>query len=165
MKRTLFILTLIIAFVFQGNAQNLNSDSIKVQKVFGGCNFILNSKKLTVKQLVLTMKPHEQAYLEMKSSQKYYTAGIITASVGGFLLGWQMGNAINANSPKWGMVALSSGIALLSIPLTRQSVRKARNAVDLYNSSLSQTTFWKKNKPELRLCFDGNNIALKIKLR
>lgn len=163
MKRTLFILTTIITFIFNGTAQNLKSDSIEVQKAFGGYKFFLNNKKLTTEKLLFTMKSNEPAYLEMKSSQKFNIAGIVTGSVGGFLLGQQIGNATKGNTPKWEMVALGSVISLLSIPLNIQAVKRSKKGVDLYNSSLSQTSFWKKEKPELHFCFGVNNIALNIK--
>ncbi|MEY3500165.1 MAG: hypothetical protein RL308_1834 [Bacteroidota bacterium] len=163
MKRTLFILATIIAIVFNGTAQNLKCDSIEVKKVFGGYKFFFNNKKITTEKLLFTMKSNEPAYLEMKSSQKFNIAGIVTGSVGGFLLGLQIGNATKGNTPKWEMVALGSVISLLSIPLNMQAVKRSKKAVDLYNSSLSQTSFWKKEKPELHFCFGVNNIALNIK--
>lgn len=163
MKRTLLILTTIIATIFNGTAQNLKSDSIEVQKSFGGYQFFFNNKKLTTEKLLFTMKSNEQAYLEMKSSQKFNIAGIATGSVGGFILGLQIGNATKGNTPKWEMVALGSAISLLSIPLYIQAVKKSKKAVELYNSSLRQTSFLKKEKPELHFCFGVNNIALNIK--
>jgi hypothetical protein len=164
MKRTLFILTTIIAIVFNGTAQNLKSDSIEVQKTFGGYNFFLNNKKLTTEELLFTMKSNEPAYLEMKSSQKFNIAGIVTGSVGGFLLGLQIGNATKGNTPKWEMVTVGSVISLLSIPLNIQAVKRSKKAVDLYNSSHSQVSFWKKEKSDFQFCFGVNNIALNIKL-
>ncbi|MBW8323714.1 MAG: hypothetical protein K0M50_03015 [Prolixibacteraceae bacterium] len=117
MKQTLFIFILIIAFVFQGAARNLKSDTIRIQKVFGGYNFIQNGEKLSVKQLVLVTKTYEPAYSLMKSSQKLYSTGVITACVGGFIIGSQVGRSIDGQSPRWEIVALGSGIALASIPL------------------------------------------------
>lgn len=158
MKQSLLILTLIIAFVFQGTAQNFKSDTIRIQKVFGGYNFIQNSKKLTVKQLVLATKTYDPAYSLMKSSQKLYVAGIITASIGGFVIGSQIGRSIDGRSPKWGIVIIGGGFALASIPLTRISIKKAVNAVGLYNSSLKQ-----RSNVELGLSFKGNIIGLEMK--
>lgn len=109
---------------FDGTAQNLKSDSIQVKKAFGGYKFFLNNKKLTTEQLLFSMKSNELAYLEMRSSQKFNIAGIVTGSVGGFLLGVQIGKATKGNTPKWEMVALGSVISLLSIPLNIQAVKR-----------------------------------------
>jgi hypothetical protein len=144
-------------------AQSSNLVVIKTEKVFGGYNFTQDGKKLTIKQLTLAMKAYEPSCSLMKSSQKLYTTSIITACVGGLIIGSQLGRSIEGQSPKWRIVALGGGIALASIPLTKSSIKKAVNAVGLYNSSFRQSSSRQINKPELCLSLMGNVIEFEMK--
>lgn len=161
MKRLLYLFSLVVFLAQPVTSQNPNN-KITVQKSFGAVNFYQEGKSLTLRQLIRVITPCEAACAKIKSSQRLYTTGIITACVGGFIIGWQAGNAINGHSPKWGIVALGGGIALVSIPLTKHSIKKAINAVDLYNASLKQSSFRQTNKPELGLSFNGNGLGLKM---
>jgi hypothetical protein len=161
MKRLLYLFSLVVFLAQPVTSQNPNN-KITVQKSFGAVNFYMEGERLTFRQLIRITTPCETACAEIKSSQRLYTTGIISAGVGGFIIGWQAGNAIDGHSPKWGMVALGGGIALVSIPLTKHSMKKAVNAIDLYNASLKQISFRQINKPEFSLSFNGNGLGLKL---
>ena len=161
MKRLLYLFSFVVFLSQSVSAQNPNK-KITVQKSFGTVSFYMESEKLTLRQLIRVTTPCETACAEIKSSQKLYTTGIITACVGGFIIGWQAGNAIDGHSPKWGIVALGGGIALASIPLTKRSMKKTLNAVGLYNSSIKQSSFRQIDRSKLSLSFNGNGIGLKM---
>mgnify|MGYP001306838948 CR=1 FL=1 len=161
MKQFFFILILIVASVFQGVSQDIIAEEIEIQKVFGGYNFLMNGEKLTVRELVYTMKPYGMAWKQMKSAQKLYTGGLISAGMGGFLLGCETGKIIKGDSPQWGMIFWGGGITFISVLLTKQSVNKALSAVNLYNSLLSQSSC--RIAPEIRFYVGNNNIRLGLK--
>ena len=123
MKRLLYLFSLVVFLAQSVTSQNLNN-KIMIQKSFGAVNFYQEGKRLTLRQLIRVNTLCETACAEIKSSQRLYTTGIITACVGGFIIGWQAGNAIDVHSPKWGIVALGGGIALASIPLTNLNRNK-----------------------------------------
>jgi hypothetical protein len=140
MKKYFMSVVFIFFFALSGISQEASTE-IEVKKVFGGYNFLANGEKLKVKQLVKMMEPYQPAYEEMKSARtNLHMAGAVSFT-GGFIVGWQLGKAISGETPKWGMVALGTGIALVSIPLTKNSFKKAIKAVGLYNSSLKNTSF------------------------
>jgi len=165
MKKFMFLL---VSFVFilvsHGNSQDslTHSREITVQKVFGGYNFIMSGKKLTVRELVRTMKPYEAAYAQMKSAQKDYNLATAASVAGGFITGWQLGALAAGESPKWEMFVVGAGVALVSIPFVKRSVRKAQHAVELYNSMIRQSS--SRSIPELRFCVNGGGIGLSVKI-
>jgi hypothetical protein len=163
MQRLIFLVTFILLFTLLGKGQQSISDSIIVQKSFGGYNFSQGGKKLTVKQLVGSMKLYEPAYLTIKSSQRNYYGGIVAGCIGGFIIGWQIGYSMDGSSPKWGMIALGSGIALTAIPFTIKAFKKALKATEIYNGSIRKVTFRLQCRPEMGLCLNGNGLGMIVR--
>ena len=85
--RKLIICLLITVVTTHSNAQDVAmrmenpTDSILVKKVFGGYQFYQEGKKLTMKQLVNTLKPNEKACQMIKSAQSTKAPSLFFISV------------------------------------------------------------------------------------
>lgn len=159
MRKIAIILTLLVvsmSFTFGQTA----SDSISMKKVFGGYQFYQGEQRLNVNQLVNTMKPNIQAYQQIKSAQSTYTLATIIGGVGGFMVGWPIGTALGGGEPNWTMAGIGAGLIVVSIPISQSFNKKAKQAVETYNSGLQTSSFWDKN--ELKLSLTGNGIGLTL---
>ncbi len=154
----------LIAVSSQVTAQDNSFKKIEVEKVFGGYNFMIDGGKMKMNKLIETMKSSPIAYQKMKSARNQNNLATATACTGGFLMGWQLGNAISGEPVKWGMVALGGGIALVSIPLTKKSFKKAISAVGLYNSSFGNTSHNLLISTELKLCSNGEFTGFQLNI-
>ncbi len=165
MKTFFIIITLITIFTLQGNSHEIRTSKIEVQKVFGGYNFISDGKKLKMNELVMMLETYQPAHIKIKSARADYSIATAVSMAGGFIIGWQLGNAISGNSIKWEMVALGSGVAIMSIPLIKSSFKKAVGAVDLYNKQLSgKTACHKQAFAKFSLCFKSGSVGIKVKI-
>ena len=159
MRKIAIILTLLVvsmSFTFGQTA----SDSISMKKVFGGYQFYQGEQRLNVNQLVNTMKPNNQAYQQIKSAQSIYTLSTIIGGVGGFMVGWPIGTALGGGEPNWTMAGIGAGLIVVSIPISQSFNKKAKQAVETYNSGLQTNSFWDKN--ELKLSLTGNGLGLTL---
>lgn len=157
MKRIAIIITLLsVAYSFT-NGQVL-TDSISIKKVFGGYQFYQGKKRLNMNQLENTMKPNNEAYQQIKSAQSTNTLATIIGGVGGFMVGWPIGTALGGGKPNWTMASIGAGLIVVSIPINQSFNKKAKQAVEMYNSGLHKSSFGDKN--ELKLSFSGNKIGL-----
>lgn len=159
MRKIAIILTLLVvsmSFTFGQTA----SDSISMKKVFGGYQFYQGEQRLNVNQLVNTMKPNNQAYQQIKSAQSTYTLATIIGGVGGFMVGWPIGTALGGGEPNWTIAGIGAGLIVVSIPISQSFNKKAKQAVETYNSGLQTSSFWDKN--ELKLSLTGNGIGLTL---
>lgn len=140
-------------------AQSVN-DSISMKKVFGGYQFYQGDKLLKVNQLVNIMKPNVQAYKQIKSARSAYTMAMFLSYAGGFMVGWPIGTAVGGGEPNWVLAGIGGGLIVVAIPIGQSFNKKAKQAVETYNSGLRTSSFWDKN--ELNLSMTGNGIGLTL---
>lgn len=160
MKRIAIIMTLLtvsLAFTFGQTV----TDSISMKKVLGGYLFYQGEKRLNMNQLVNAVKPNEQAYKQIKSAQSTYTLATIIGFAGGFMVGWPIGTSIGGGEPNWTMAGIGAGLMVVSIPISQNFNKQAKQAVDTYNGGLQTSSFW--NKSELRFSMTGNGIGLTLR--
>ena len=84
MKKLILIAVLAFVSLSSTFAQS-TSDSISVNKVFGGYQFIYKDRPLTVKQLMSTLEVNEEAYKVIKSAKGSYDFAMVLSYAGGFL--------------------------------------------------------------------------------
>lgn len=159
MRKIAIVLTLLavsMSFTFGQTA----SDSISIKKVFGGYQFYQGKQRLNMNQLVNLMKPNEQAYKQIKSAESTYTMAMILSYAGGFMVGWPLGTAIGGGEPNWVMAGIGAGLIVVTIPISQSFNKKAKQAVETYNSGIQTSSFW--DKKELKLLLTGNGIGLTL---
>lgn len=156
---TIFIV-LLCAIFFNSFGQESN-ELISMEKVFGGYQFTQNGKRLNFSQLSGIMKSNEVAYKEIKAAQSNNTIASVFGGAGGFLLGYPLGTALGGGEPNWTMAALGAGLIIIAIPISLNANERAKNAVEVYNSSLTSSS--SKVKTDIKIAFTGNGIGLTVK--
>jgi ribosomal protein L16/L10AE len=159
MRKSAIILTLLAVNMSLTFGQT-NSNSISMEKVFGGYQFYQGGKRLTMNQLVNIMEPNSLAHQQIKSARNTNTLSTVISGVGSFMLGYTIGTALFGGEPNWTMAGIGAGLVIVSLPISQSSNKKAKQAVEKYNKGLQTSSFWDKN--ELNLSFTGNTFGLKL---
>lgn len=161
MRKLTIILALLTVCVASAFGQS-TADSISLIKSFGTYQFYQGENRLTMKQLTTKLKPNEQAYKELRSAKAVYTTAMIFSYAGGFMVGWPIGTAIGGGEPNWALAGIGAALIVVTITLNQNFNKKAKQAVDTYNSGLGKSAFW--DKTELKLSMTGNGIGLILRL-
>jgi hypothetical protein len=87
-------------------------------------------------------------------------AGNVLGFVGGFLLGWPIGQKIGGEeSPNWTMAAVGGGILIPGIILDVKGKSKIKNAINTYNSSIGKSHSTLNSSLNFALCNKGVYIT------
>ena len=156
MKKT--ILTLIFTFA---TMTFCSAQKIEMEKVFGGYKFTQNGNQLAMKDLVKTMESNQKAFDLIKKAQSNNTLASIIGFAGGGLIGWPIGTAIGGGDADWTLAGIGAGLVAIGIPISSSANKKAKQAVELYNSTLDSTSFYEV-KPEFKIIANGNGIGLSM---
>jgi hypothetical protein len=151
------LLSVSLTFVFGQNT----TDTISMKKKSGGYVFYQVEKRLTMSQLIMTLKPNEQAYKQLKSAQANYTMGQVLGYAGGFIIGYQIVNALWNSEINWRMAGLGAGLIVFAIPLSQSFNSKAKQAIDTYNSDLQSISY--REKSEIQFSITENGIGLVLR--
>ena len=135
-----------------------STDSIHVMKSLGTF-FVQNDKKLKPKHLLNITSNSPEAHNKMLEAKSNYNMGYIFGSVGGFMLGWSLGDALVGNDPNWALTAAGAGLTAVSIAFTAAYNKKAKEAIHIYNRGLSDTT---KHESELEFRISDSGIGMLI---
>lgn len=159
MRKIVFILFLLmseLSFVF-GQESNM---TITMNKERGNYVYYQGSNKLKMKDLTNIIKTNEVAYKEFKSAKTTYVFSQTLGFVGGFMVGWTLGEMIGGRDPNWTVAGIGVGLATVSFPLFKSYGKKAKNAIDIYNLGLKTTSFW--DRKQLNLSMSQNGIGLTL---
>ena len=157
MRNTILTLTFAFATITFCNAQN-----IEMEKVFGGYKYTQNGNQMTMKDLVKTMESNKQAFDLIKKAQSNTTLASIIGFAGGGLIGWPIGTAAGGGDANWTLAGIGAGLIAIGIPISSSANKKAKQAVEIYNSSLNTVSFH-EFKPEFTVIANGNGFGLSIK--
>lgn len=139
-----------------------NAQKIETQKVFGGYKYTQDGNQLSFNDLVKTMESNQEAYDLMKKAKSNNTLASIVGGMGGGFLGWSLGSAIGGGDFNLTIAGIGAAFIAIGIPISSGVNRKAKQAIDLYNASLSSTSFRETN-PEYKLILSGNTIGVAMK--
>ncbi len=156
-KNTILTLSLILSTFSICGAQQ-----IKSEKVFGRYNFTQNEKNLNMGELVHMMESNEEAYKLIKQARSKSTFASIFGFAGGGFIGWSMGAAVRDEEIDWTLTGIGVGLVVIAIPISVRANKKAKQAVDTYNSSMNSTSYHEFN-PEFEIIANGNGIGLTMK--
>ncbi|UOY06834.1 hypothetical protein L0P88_23315 [Muricauda sp. SCSIO 64092] len=132
-----------------------------MEKVFGGYKYTQNGKQMTMGDLVDAMESYQQSYELVKKAQSNNTLASIIGFAGGGLIGWPIGAAIGGGDANWTLAGIGAGLVAIGIPISSSANKKAKQAVELYNSSLNSTSFY-EFKPEFKIMVNGNGIGFSM---
>jgi len=152
MKKTLLTLILTFSMIAVCNAQK-----IETKKVFGGYQYTLNGKKMSMRDLVEVMNSNSEALRYIQKAKSNNIMASILGGAGGALIGFPIGTAIGGGDPNWTLAGIGAGLIAIGIPVSSSANKNTQKAIDLYNSS-SSTSF----HPEFKIIGNGDGIGFAV---
>jgi hypothetical protein len=96
-----------------------------------------NGEEIDPGSMVQEVKKDPDAAVHVKRSRAWGIGAIVVAGVGGGLVGWSLGYAIEGD-PNWALIAVGGGAIAASIPLMVVSNSQLRKGVERYNDNLGE---------------------------
>ena len=157
----LILLTSFLILIFTGLSL-IQAQEIIVEKVSGGYKFVHMDKQLKMKDLVsvVSVNPEAAVYAEKAKSGYALSSGI--AFVGGFMIGWPIGQAISGRDVNWTIAAAGAGLVIIGIPVSSTAVKNAKEAVSIYNNSLGNDDFGYEI-PKASIIINSTGVGISVK--
>lgn len=155
--KPIILAVLFICTIFQTNAQQ--PGTIEIRKNFWGTTYRQNDQKLSGADLMNKLKENPVALREMKKARTNQAFSTIFSGVGGFMIGWPLGTAAGGGDANWTMAGIGAGLIVAAIPFEIAFSKRARNAINTYNSGLGKSS-WRR--PQLNLGFTRHGMGMKL---
>lgn len=94
-----------------------------------------NGEEIDPASMLQEVKKDPEAAAHLKRAQAWGIGAIVVAGVGGGMVGWSLGSAME-NDPQWVLLAVGGGVIAASIPLLAVSNSQQRKGVERYNEGL-----------------------------
>ncbi len=146
----LFLFSLLVLSFVQGQTSR---DTISIIRN----SYLYRGNALSANQLLEKMENNRDAYAEMTIAKSNYDVAMVCSYIGGFCIGFPIGQAIGGGKPVWALAGIGVGVVMIAIPLSINFNKHARNAVRIYNSNLTGLGF---NKLNLKIEFSAGGIGL-----
>lgn len=128
-------------------------------KTFGGYQYSQNARVLSLNDLAIVVRENPTAFSLVKSAQSNRSWASILGGAGGALIGYPIGKSLGGGDPNWILAAVGAGLILIAIPVSSGANKKAKEAVEIYNSGL---TYHPKEKVHFTAITTGNSIGLRV---
>jgi hypothetical protein len=158
MKRLLLVFALVFVCMY-GFGQE-TADTIVVNKVQGGYQFLKNDVTMNMIQLTEIVRTNPQALSELSKAKTANAFANIFAYSGGYLLGYPCGTALAGGKMDWTMFGIGAGLALLTIPIANAINKHLKAAVDTYNANPNPTS--QLQRTDVRLDVADNGFGFKM---
>jgi len=133
------------------------TDSVQVLSKRSRYFYSLNGELLNARGLGNVLLGNKEAYSMYQDARGVNTLSSILGFAGGFLIGLPLGSLAVGNEPNWLLGGIGVGLIAVAIPINKAANKRVKEAVDIYNSGLRNTSMI---KPQLKLGITSNGIGL-----
>jgi hypothetical protein len=150
---------LIVAFFISSVATAQTNGKIEMKKDFFGYSFHQDSTELWPRDVLQVMEVNQEAFQEFKKARANHAASGIFSAIGGFMIGWPIGQAIaGKDDPLWGLAAGGAALVFVGYSFDKTFKRRVNKAISVYNGGLATSSTLKLN-----LRITGNGIQMNVK--
>jgi hypothetical protein len=150
---------LIVTFFVSGISMAQTSGKIEMKKDFFGYSFHQDSTELWPRDVLQVLEVNMEAFQEFKKARANHAASGIFSAVGGFMIGWPIGQAIaGKDDPLWGLAAGGAALVFVGYSFDKTFKKRANKALTIYNGGTSTSC-----APHLNLRFTGTQILMNLK--
>jgi len=133
--RLLFTLICALFFISSSFSQALLTDSIHIKSsAFGTVKYFRSDRRLDIPEVRNYIQSNPEAYKYFKKSRTATTLSIIFGAVGGFFVGWELGNIIRGGYVDWQVMAPGLVLSGCSLAFDIGSKKSAKRSVYIYNA-------------------------------
>lgn len=153
---------LIILFLLIITTFNIHAQPIEYNKDYRENRYFLNREKLKIWKLNQVIKDKKALQL-LDSAQGHRVAGGLFGVVGGFMVGWTLGNVIIGGEEEinWRFLTAGFGISFVSLSFNTASKNRIREAVEIHNTQFDSSSHHPPSF-QLRLEANGNKIGVTL---
>jgi hypothetical protein len=158
MNKTLLLSVLVFVGLGNALAQTTNEIEIIPRKVFKKEAYKRCDIEMTDEQLMKLLKEDPNMKEYYKPLVTSYVFDKILSASAGILILWPLTEAIYEDDPNWNIAYIGVGCALLSVPFDKAFRKKAREAVNYYNSGYQKTS-----RVNVDMQFNSTGIGIVMK--
>ncbi|GEM_PF-3242574 len=107
----------------------------------------LGSEPITLREARDVMLPYNEAYGEMSKAKWNADVSTVMASVGGFLVGWQLGTELAGGEGNLASLGIGIGAAIASVAFRVMAKKRTRSAIKMYNANVKATAYMEGLNP------------------
>jgi hypothetical protein len=160
--KKIVLLSFTLLIIYSSAFNQTSSDSITINKVRRGYQFLQHGLPLNSAQLGIILKENAEAYKVYKKSRTSYTFAMIFSGTGGFLIGWPLGTAIGGGDPNWALAGIGAGFVAIGLPLAFNSDKLLKSSVEIFNTSFRHS-YYPDKRIELEFGLQSNGLGLLVK--
>lgn len=133
--RLLFTLICALFFIAASFSQALLKDSIHIKNsALGTLKYFRSERRLDIPEVSNYLQSNPEAYKYFKKSRTANTLSVIFGVVGGFFVGWELGNIIQGNPVDWQVMAPGLVLSGVGLAFDIGSKKSAKRSVHIYNA-------------------------------
>jgi hypothetical protein len=160
--KKIILLSFTLLLFYSSAFSQVSSDSITINKVRRGYQFLQHGVPLNSALLGITLKENTEAYKVYKKSRVSYSFAMIFSGTGGFLIGWPLGTAIGGGDPNWALAGIGAGLVIIGLPLAFNADKLLISSVKIYNSSFRHS-YNPDRKVDLLFGLQPNGVGLTVR--
>lgn len=96
----------------------------------------------------------------MKKAQSSNSIANVMGFIGGGLIGWPIGTAIGGGDAQWALASAGAALVAIAIPISYGAHKKAKKAVEIYNSGISSVNSNHFQQPLKSLVMQPESVYL-----
>src|SRR5687767_4050005 len=145
-----------ITFMAQGQ---MATDTIQIRYHYSS-KFFYQGKLQRPNQLLKIMETNPGAHKQMKRAISTRTFGDVVGGIGGFMVGYSLGNSLGQNKLNKNTLITGGVLVVISLPISLSYNKSSVKAVKMYNEGLRTSTISDGVMLELRTSEDGVGLKL-----
>ena len=159
---TLFLICFAFGSSFAQNQNTAVEPEIEMKVSLLGYRFFKDGERLTWKELVKTTEAVEEANQLIKKARTQNLITNISAGVGGFMIGFPIGQKSNDYEPMWELAYIGGAILIAGFPFAIKAFNNVNKGIDNYNIAASPSTGY-RFQPEMFVINNQNGIGLSLR--
>ena len=109
------------------------AQQVEVKSNFWGTKITNNQEKINIKEFIELTKSNKTAHEYALKAKENKGTGELFSAIGGFMIGWPIGQAIAGGEFKPELLIAGVGVACISIPFTSGMSKNLKKARDAFN--------------------------------
>lgn len=135
MKKTAFIVTVLLFIALAVSAQSTTSDNqLRMTPGFWTYSFYVGDQKVSHTEFTNVFKQNENAYKLFRSGKTLTTIGTIIGSVGAFCVGYDLGSRLGGSSGEPGLLIGGGIVVIGGVAMGLIGEAKMKKAIKLFNN-------------------------------
>lgn len=152
-------IVLIASLFVSGISMAQTNGKIEMKKNFFGYSFHQDSTELWPRDVLQVMEVNPEAFKEFKTARANHAASGIFSALGGFMIGWPIGQAIaGKDDPLWALAAGGAAFVFAGYSFDKTFKKRANKALTIYNGGTPLSYV-----PKFNLRFTGTEFQMNLK--